>query len=132
MSSMKSDHDRDRMVFQKPEAPFDPANVDAHRLLAQGCLSGLGRSLQVVDVGYGWRTNDHCIHPRIRKHGFRLRSQGGSIPTGQLFQLRGTRISNRVQVDLRMRRNVGGVNPAYSAKTDQREIHQGPALWLFN
>ena len=51
---------------------------------------------------------------------------------GQPFQLRGARIGNRVQVGLRMRGNVGGVNPAYSAKTDQREIHQGSALWLLN
>ncbi len=53
VSSMKPDHDGDWMVFQKPEALFNPVDVDAHRLLAKGRLSGLGRSLQVVDVGHG-------------------------------------------------------------------------------
>ena len=131
MSPVEPNHDRDWMVFQKPEALFDPVDVDTHRLLAQGRLSGLGRSLQVVDVGQGRRTDNHCIHLRIREHGFRLRGQGGPIPTSQLSQLRSARIGNRVQVGLRMRRNVGGVNPAYAAKTDQREIHQEPALMAF-
>lgn len=51
--TVEPDHDGDRVVFQKPEALFDPVDVNAHWLLAQGRLSGLGRSLQAVDVGHG-------------------------------------------------------------------------------